>query len=245
MSILSSLGSLVSFLPIPGAGIIGKGLSAAGDVGSVLGKQQAGNTAGKISQANLNQEQDRNALANYIAQQNAQNTAANTDLQRKSFESSNRSTSAKQALIGALLGGGLTPTTISGGKASGGLLESLNRNPDAMAAMKLLASQGSQAQQTPLQFQGGQMVAPPKLTTLPQVDQGGVGSNIANILQLLGSLSSYAPSGDRQQAALPGLPQAGSGMPSYIPGEARNMPEEIPQQLAALQNPNIYKSVRF
>lgn len=188
MGLLSALGNIAGFLPIPGANILSKGLSMAGDVGSVLGKQQAGTAAGKVQQTELNQRQDQNALANYIAQQNAQNTAANTDLQRKSFETSNRSSTAKQALIGALLGGGITPTSISGGHASGGLLQSLNSNPDAMGAMKLLGSQAGSAQANPSAFTGGQMVTPPTLTPVPKIDDGGAGSTIAKILQVIGAL---------------------------------------------------------
>lgn len=209
MSFLSALGSIVGFLPIPGANYIEKGLNAAGSVGSVLGKQQQGKAAGKVSQAELNQRQDALALQKYQAEQGAQNTAAQTDLQRKGFETNNRSSTAKQALIGALLGGGVTPTSISGGQASGGLLRSLNGNPDALAALKTLGSQGSAAQNTPLQFQGGAMLQAPTLTPVPQVDQGGIGSTLAQALQLIGSFGGAnvkppKPPQDDSQYSLPG-----------------------------------------
>lgn len=194
MSFLSSLLKIGGIAAAPftgGASLIPTVLSAAGDVSSVLGKQKQGEAQGKVTQAQLQQGQDRNKVDLYQAEQQAQNQAAQTDLQRKQFETGNRSSSAKQALIGALLGGGLTPTSISGGKASGGLLQSLNGNPEALAAMKLLGSQGSTAQKTPLDFQGGQTLTAPRLSTMPQVDKGGFLSTLAQIGELAGAASPY------------------------------------------------------
>lgn len=189
----------MAFLPI-----LGKILGGITGLSSVLGKQEEGKAKGKVAQAELNQRQDQNALANYIAQQNAQNTAANTDLNRKQFESQNRSGTAKQALIGALLGGGVSPTSISGGKATGGLFQALQQNPEALMAMKTLGSQGSTAQNTPLQFQGGQMVAPPQLTTLPQVDNGGFLSTLARIGELAGAAGPYVKPRSQPMDEIPG-----------------------------------------
>jgi hypothetical protein len=194
MSLLSSLLKIGGIAAAPftgGASLLATGLGAVGDAASVLGKQQQGAAQGKASQAALQNDHDRNALQLYQDQQAAQNQAAQTDLQRQQFATGNRSTTAKQALIGALLGGGVTPTSLSGGKASGGLLASLNGNPDALAAMKALGSQGSTAQNTPLTFAGGQMVQAPTLTKLPQVDNGGLLSTLASIGQIAGSVSPY------------------------------------------------------
>lgn len=166
-------------------------LDALGSVSSVLGKQQEGAAKGKVDQATLNQGQDRNAISLYGAQNAAENQAAQTDLERQQFGTSNRSTTAKQALIGALLGGGVQPTSIKDGAASGGLLRSLNGNPNALAAMQALGSQGSQAQNTPLSFKGGNTVAPPTLTAMPQIDQGGLMSTLAKLGQLAGATSPY------------------------------------------------------
>jgi hypothetical protein len=172
---------------------------AAQDISSVLGKQEEGKTQGKITQAELQQRQDQNALANYIAQQNAQNTAANTDLNRKQFESQNRSGTAKQALIGALLGGGVSPTSISGGKATGGLFQALQSNPSALEAMQRLGSQGSTAQISPQPFQGGQMLQAPQVAPLQQVDDGGFLSTLARIGQLAGAAGQYGTDKPRAQ----------------------------------------------
>jgi hypothetical protein len=126
------------------------------------------------------------------AQQAAQNTAAQTDLQRKTFESANRSASAKQALIGALLGGGITPTKIGPGGASGGILRSLNANPEALAAMKMLGSQGSAAQAMPLEFAGGQQMVAPTLSAAQKIDTGGgTMGTLQKIAQLFGAVSPY------------------------------------------------------
>lgn len=191
LSTLAKIGGIAAAPFTGGASLIPTALSAAGDIGSVLGKQQEGNAKGKVAQATLQQGQDRNAVDLYQAQQAAQNQAATTDLQRKQFETGNRSATAKQALIGALLGGGVQPVNVKDGASSGGLLRSLNGNPDALAAMKLLASQGSAAQSAPLSFSGGQMVQAPTLTPLPKVDNGGFLSALANIAQLAGAASPY------------------------------------------------------
>lgn len=203
MSFLSSLlkiGGLVGApftgggsLALTGAGgLMDKIGGAAGDAGSVLGAQQGGANNARVAQGQLNAQHDRNAVDLYGTQQASQNQAGQLDLQRKGFETNNRSASAKQALIGALLGGGLTPTSISGGKASGGLLQSLNANPEALAAMKMLGSQGSTAQNTPLQFQGGMQLPAPQLTEVPKIDTGnGVMGTITKIAQILGAVSPY------------------------------------------------------
>jgi hypothetical protein len=194
-------------------------LSLAGDVGSVLGKQEAGKAAGKVQQANVNSDADRTAVALYQAQQNAQTQAAQTDLQRKGFESQNRGSSAKQALIGSLLGGGVTPTSVGPGGASGGLLRSLNANPDALEALKTLGSQGRTAQTTPLAFEGGNQITAPKLTPVPQVDQGGVLSTLARVSELLGAASPYLqPQKEQPRLQVPAMPYQ-SGLQGQLPGE--------------------------
>lgn len=178
--------------------LAGKYGGAAGSMGSVLGAQQAGKAQGKVDQANLTLRGDQNALSRYGLEQNAQNQAAQTDLQRKQFTSQNRSTSAKQALIAALLGGGISPTSISGGQRSGGLLSAMNSSPGAKVAMDELQRQALLDQADPEPFSGGAMVAPPKMTPIPKVDSGGFMSALAQIAQLAGAGSAYLkkPSGE-------------------------------------------------
>jgi hypothetical protein len=54
--------------------------------------------------------------------------------------------------------------------------------------MKTLGSQGSAAQNTPVQFTGGQLVAPPTLTEVPKIDAAdGKMGKLAKILQVIGS----------------------------------------------------------
>lgn len=156
-------------------------------LGNLFGQQAAGNANNQIAQAELNQMQNQNALGLYGAQQNEQNQLAQLDLARQNFTNSNRDTTARQALVGALLGGGLQPTKIGPGGASGGILASLNANPAALQAMKTLGSQGSQAQNTPVSFQGGNVIAAPTLTPVPNITSsgtakaGGILSDIAGI----------------------------------------------------------------
>jgi hypothetical protein len=203
MGWLSTLGKIGGIVAAPftgGASLIPTIASVAGDVGSVLGKQQQGKAQGQISQAELQQRQDANALASYQAQQAAQNQAAQTDLQRQQFSQDARGTNAKDALIASLLGSGsYAPTSVSGGKASGGLLASLNANPGALAAMQKLASQASAGQDTPASFTGGNLLTAPKLTALPQVDSGGWLSTLANIGQLAGAAAPYLSKGGGPQ----------------------------------------------
>lgn len=179
-----------------GGGMLDKIGGAAGAAGQVMGAQQGGANNARIAQGQLNQGQDRNAIDLFQAQQAAQNTAAQTDLQRKGFESSNRSASAKQALIGALLGGGITPTQIGPGGASGGILRSLNANPEALAALKMLGSQGAAAQAMPLEFAGGKQMTAPTLSAVPKIDTGGgTMGTLQKIAQIFGAVSPYMHKG--------------------------------------------------
>jgi hypothetical protein len=207
MSILSTLLKIGGAVAAPfsagaslalegGGGLLGKLGGAAGAAGSVMGAQQGGANNARIAQGQLDQGHDRNAVDLYQAQQAAQNTAAQTDLQRKGFESGNRSTTAKQALIGALLGGGVTPTSLTNGQASGGLLRSLNGNPEARAAMQRLGSQGSDAQQTPLAFQGGAQLTAPTLTAVPKIDTGGgTMGTLTKLAQIFGAVAPFLHKG--------------------------------------------------
>jgi hypothetical protein len=170
--------------------VLGKVAGGLLGVGNVLGKQQQGAAQGQISQAELQQRQDQNALQRYQIEQGAQNQAAQTDLQRQQFGTQNRSATSKQALIGALLGGGMQPTKVGPGGASGGLLASLNANPDALAAMKALSAQGSAAQVAPQTFAGGQTIQAPTMTPLPQAGKGSnLLSTLARIAQLGGAVA--------------------------------------------------------
>jgi hypothetical protein len=197
MGILSSILKIGGAVAAPftgGASLalsgLGGALDGAGKVGSVLGAQQGGTNNARLAQGQLNLGHDRNLLDRYQTEQNAQQNAGQLDLQRKGFETGNRSASAKQALIGALLGGGMAPTNIAGGQRSGGIFAALQSNPEALAAMKTLGSQGSAAQSAPLQFTGGQMVAPPTLSEMPKLDAAdGKMGTLAKVLQIIGAFS--------------------------------------------------------
>jgi hypothetical protein len=160
-------------------------------LGNVLGGQQEGAAKGQLTQAQVQQGQDRNAIDLYSRQQGAQQDAGQLDLQRKGFETNDRSATAKQALIGALLGGKMSPTSITGGKSSGGLLAALQANPDALGAMQRLGGSAGQAQIKPLQFTGGEMLKAPTMTPLPNTSKGSnLLSTIARIAQIGGGIAS-------------------------------------------------------
>ncbi len=218
MGWLSALGKIGGIVAAPftgGASLIPTALSLAGDVGSVIGKQQQGATNGRITQAQLNQGQDRNAIDLYQAQQKAQNDARQLDLQTKGFENDNRSTTGKQALISALLSGNIDPTSISGGKASGGLLAALKNNPDAIAAMRNMHGQADKAQMAVPNFAGGQLLNAPSLTPLQQVDKGGWLSKLASFGQIAGAVGSGLPG---EKADVPDI-YAQQGLGGVIPGQ--------------------------
>lgn len=198
MGFLSLLGDIGAGIAAPFTGGASLGLiPAINGVSSVLGAQQKGKAQGAATQAQLQDEHDRNAIALYQAQQAAQNQAAQTDLQRQQFGTTNRGTTAKQALIGALLGGGYKPSSLSvpgipQASMSGGLARSILSDPNSQTAMKTLFSQANTAQNTPVSFTGGQIMTPPTMTPLPNVGGSGFLSNLADIGQLAGAAT--APS---------------------------------------------------
>jgi hypothetical protein len=214
MSILGKIGKTA--LNIGTGGIAGSIMDIAGDVGSTLGKQQQGAASGRQAQEVANQGRDRTAIDLYQAQQGAQNQARELDLKTKSFENENRGTTGKQALISALLSGNIDPTSISGGKASGGLLAALKANPDAIAAMRNMHGQADKAQMAVPNFAGGQLLAAPQMSTPQQIDKGGWLSTLANIGQIAGAVGSGLP-GDK--ASLPYMAPPQPGMPSNVPGQ--------------------------
>lgn len=169
-------------------------LGGMGDLGSVLGAQASGDQSAAFQQGQLNQGANSNLINLYGAQQNAQNQLAQLDLARQQVGTNNRAQTAKQALIGALLGGGMQPTHLSAGNVqganvSGGLLNSLLSNPAARQAMLTMGSQASTAQNTPLSFQGGNLVQAPTLNPVPNVQNGGAKAKTGGILQDIGSIA--------------------------------------------------------
>jgi hypothetical protein len=151
-------------------------------VASQYGKQQQGKAQGAAAQANIQQDQDRNAISRYQVEQNAQNQAAQLDLDRQKFGQSSRGTDARQALIGALLGN-FSPTA---GAASGGLAKGLS-TPEAKTSMGELNRRALLAQFEPQGFTGGKLIAPPTLTPLPKAGGNGVMNALAQLAQLAGS----------------------------------------------------------
>ena len=159
------------------------GLASA--IASAYGKQQQGKAQGAVQQANVQGNQDQNAISRYIAMQNAQNSAANTDLARQQFTQSSRGKNARDAMIGALLGN-FSPS----GNVSGGLAKGLS-TPEARMSMSELNRQGLEAQLTPPSFQGGQTLQAPTLTPLPNVGGNSLLNSLAALAQLAGAASPY------------------------------------------------------
>src|SRR5262245_48738420 len=127
-SFLKSAGKLIG-KQIPGVGTAIDIMDMAGDVGSVLGKQQQGKSEGAIKQADVQQRQDQLALQRFQQMQQAQDQAARMDLDRKKFTGDEQQRNARLALMSQLLGGGIAPTRVSvpgiaPAQISGGILES-------------------------------------------------------------------------------------------------------------------------
>lgn len=189
MGFLDILKGGLSF--IPG---VGPALSAGA---SILGKQQEGKAAGAASQAQIQQGQDRNAISLYQAQQGAENDAAQRDLERQKFGAGEQGRNAKNAIYAALLGGGIPRTSINvpgipSANVSGGLMEALKNNPEALASLSMLKGQANTALEKGPTFTGGNRVAAPTMTPLPDMGKGsGFLSAIANIGQIIGGVSPY------------------------------------------------------
>ncbi len=163
-------------------------LSGLSGVGSVLGAQAKGDAQGQVSQGQLDNSNNSNLINLYNSAQNAQFQAGNQDLQRQQYATNNRATTAKQALIGALLGGGYQPSHIGpvNPNSGGGLARSILGSPSAMAAMQTLNKQANTAQNTPLTFTGGNILAQPTLAPPTKISTGAAGKT-GGFLQLLGA----------------------------------------------------------
>ena len=193
MGILSTLAKIGGIAAAPFSGGASLALTGLGSVGDVLGGQQKGAAQGQISQAQLQQNQDRNALDLYGQQQGAQDKAGQLDLQRKAYDTTSRGAAGKQALLAMLLGDykpssvsvpGITPATFSGGMG-----ESL-KNPQILELLKSIAAKGVTDQATPNQFTGGNLVQAPTLTPLPkQSKTSGILDTIARIAQIGGAVA--------------------------------------------------------
>lgn len=176
---------------IPGVG------PALGAVSSVLGSQQAGKAKGAADTAALTQGQDRNAIALYQSKLQAERDAAQNDIERQKFSAGEQGRNAKNAIFSALLGGGIPHTSINvpgiqSAQVSGGLLDALKNNPDALASLATLKGQANTALQKGPSFTGGSLVAPPSLTPLPNMGKSNSFlSTLANIGQLMGAASPY------------------------------------------------------
>lgn len=189
MGFLDLLKGGLSF--IPGIG------PALGAASSVLGKQQEGKAKGAVDTAGVTQGQDRNAISLYQAQQDAQNKAAQTDLDRQKFGADEQGRNAKNALIAALLGGNMPRTSINvpgiqSATVSGGPMDALKNNPEALASLSMLKGQANKSLASGPSFTGGATVAAPKMTPLPEMGKGNSFLNtLATIGQLMGAAAPY------------------------------------------------------
>jgi hypothetical protein len=201
LSSLAKIGGLVAAPFTGGASLALTGAAGAmdgiGKAGSVMGAQQGGANNARVAQGQLDISRDRNVLDRYQAEQGAQFTAGNQDLQRKGYELDARNRNAKSMLIASLLNGGMPSTSVAGGKASGGLMEKLRTDPGAMTAMRNLTEQSDKAQMAPMDwsksytYNGGNLLQAPTLSEPQKIDVGGgkLGT-LTKIMQVLGAFGS-------------------------------------------------------
>lgn len=228
---MSFLGSLVSWLPIPGASTIGKVLDVAGGIGSVAGQAAQGSSNQRM--AENQQLMQMNTLANqqYNTQQNAQMQAGQTDLNRKLFSENARGGRAKQALIASLLQnyqpGHVGVAGVKDANLSGGLGASL-QNPESRASMAQLYKDALAAQMTPDTFQGGQVLTPPTMqqpkgSSMLEKILGGTGLG-GSLLGAIGGGGSAGGGSPMDEIPRPTQGLGGVGLPGSV----------SPQTLAAL-----------
>lgn len=194
-----------------------------GQVGKLFGGASKGAADGRMTQAQLQAQQDAIRTSQYGTQQNAETNAGRLDLDRKHFTEDARGGRAKQAMIGDLLSrlqdvsinvpgiktasvtGGLRPSALGeGGRAAGSLL-----NQQALQAM--LAGD---------KFTGGSVLRTPGVTAIPKA---GAFEKIAGIAGLAGSLGGgilgglgEMQGGGGGSVPTPGMAQ--SGLPTDLPG---------------------------
>lgn len=175
-------------------------LSAAAPVLSkTLSGGAQGAAQGRQVEANLNTQRDQIANQGYGIAQNAQMQAGSQDLQRKAFEEEARGSRAKQAAIADMLanfkGTSISTPGVRQSTVSGGLNVNTPGVQQAMAKMREQALLAQLKGDTPggEGFTGGQILAQPKQTPIPQAGGWekfmGVAGQVAGLGSLIGDLT--------------------------------------------------------
>ena len=182
-------------------------------VAPYLSSMAAGRSKGRADEASILQQGDQQANQQYGIQQQAQNQAGQLDLQRRAFQDQARGQRGKQALIADMISG-YKPTSVSvpgiqNAKISGGLHESIGDM--GRASMGEMSRQALLKLMEGDQFQGGEVLTPPKASPLPQAGKFDKFLNVAAGLSgLAGSLSPLLD--EQMQAKYSALkPNQGSG----------------------------------
>jgi len=187
-----------------------------------LSSMAKGRAEGRQAEAGVLQQGDQLANQQFTTQQNAQMQAGNLDLQRRAFADSARGSRGKQALIADMIGH-YQPTSVSvpgitNATIRGGLHESIGDM--GKASMAELSRQALLKLMEGDEFQGGQMLTPPKATPLPQSGKLDTFLNTAaGISGLAGSLSPFLEEQMRaRHSVLKGAPEADPNSGAYYTG---------------------------
>lgn len=160
-------------------------LGIAGGLGKIFGGASGSKANERMAQSQLVQQQNRNAIDQFQAQQGAQFAAGAQDLQRKQFTEQARGGRSRQALIADILGNmqdvninvpGIKTAQINGGLRPSAIGET------GRASLAQLAKDALLAQMTPDKFQGGAILNAPQMQAMPKASGFEKFLNIAGLV---------------------------------------------------------------
>lgn len=175
-------------------------------VGSLLGKlfggASKGRQEGRAAETKVLQEQDQTALQRFLAAQNAQNQAAQTDLQRKSYSLQAPGQRAQNSVRGDILSTLQKPPAATHPRAN--VVDFMKGAPELSANSRALGSAMSQqaldSQMAGDTFTGGAMLPVPQASALPKptgLDKFlNIGSTIGGLMGAAGDMYSNSQQND-------------------------------------------------
>jgi hypothetical protein len=195
-------------------------LAGASLIGKLFGGASKGRAEGRAAETQVLQQQDQTALQRFLAAQNAQNTAAQTDLQRKQYSLQAPGQRAQNSTRGDILATLQKPTAAQQAHPRANVIDFLQGAPELSANTRALGTKMSQqaldSQDAGDTFTGGNLLLVPQASPLPQAGKLdkflNVGSTIGGLAGGAGMLWDDLNS---QQPTVAGQ-QANAVPPSYL-----------------------------